>query len=398
MIGLNNLQDARDYLSRVRTGASEAFGLGKEDFREALKRGYAAEGRETDASRIDQMMGSNRTITMARELMGMANPAQVQARNEMGIGLSPDPATRDGQVLGTLASDVVQDRGRSIWWLLNAPQAAANVAQEAVLGKVAPNLYEAPIQKDDRGAPITTERAAKIAGLLGPTNKPLAGITTSYEDIGERRNGKPQKTKVYRKRRYAPGMVEALSIPAGLTVNAGVGLLNPFGGAEGYKAVIPSDEDPSKTDNAVMEVAAKYLLGRTGGLLPWDEFKKVRPDVSKDEYMRYKAFKFDNKGDANPFDDGQVVLPTGVIKATTEGIHGPEIQFLGKSLPIATTVMPTAAAILGTAYGARGRYGGPGRGLAAGLGSALGAMGIGNAIEEERRRRNALENQIDTIN
>ena len=114
--------------------------------------------------------------------------------------------------------------------------------------------------------------------------------------------------------------------------------------------------------------------------------------------MRYKAFKFDNKGDANPFDDGQVVLPTGVIKATTEGIHGPEIQFLGKSLPIATTVMPTAAAILGTAYGARGRYGGPGRGLAAGLGSALGAMGIGNAIEEERRRRNALENQIDTIN
>ena len=395
MIGLNRLQDAREYLRRVRTGASEAFGLGKEDFREALKRGYAAEGRETDASKIDQMMGSNRTITMARELMGMANPAQVQARNEMGIGLSPDRATREGQVLGTLASDVVQDRGRSIWWLLNAPQAAANVTQEALLGKVAPDLYAANIQLDASGNPITSVRAAKNAGLLGPTNKPLAGVTTTYEDVGERRNGKPIKSKVYRKRKYAPGMVEALAIPSGLAVNAGVGLLNPFGGAEGYKAVIPSDEDPSKTDNAVAEVAAKYLLGRTGGLLPWDEFKQVRPDVSKDEYMRYKAFKFDNEGDANPFDDGQVVLPTGVIKATTEGIHGPEIQFLGKSLPLATAVMPTAAAILGTAYGARG---GPRRGLAVGLGSALGAMGIGNAIEEERRRRNALENQIDTIN
>jgi len=313
----------------------------------------------------------------------------------MGIGLSPDRATREGQVLGTLASDVVQDRGRSIWWLLNAPQAAANVTQEAVLGKVAPDLYAADIQLDASGSPITSERAAKNAGLLGPTNKPLAGVTTSYEDVGERRNGKPIKSKVYRKRKYAPGMVEALAIPAGLAVNAGVGLLNPFGGAEGYKAVIPSDEDPSKTDNAVAEVAAKYLLGRTGGLLPWDEFKQVRPDVSKDEYMRYKAFKFDNEGDANPFDDGQVVLPTGVIKATSEGIHGPEIQFLGKSLPIATAVMPTAAAILGTAYGARG---GPRRGLAVGLGSALGAMGIGNAIEEERRRRNALDNQIDTIN
>ena len=395
MIGLNRLQDAREYLRRVRTGASEAFGLGKEDFREALKRGYAAEGRETDASKIDQMMGSNRTITMARELMGMANPAQVQARNEMGIGLSPDRATREGQVLGTLASDVVQDRGRSIWWLLNAPQAAANVTQEALLGKVAPDLYAADIQLDASGNPITSVRAAKNAGLLGPTNKPLAGVTTTYEDVGERRSGKPVKSKVYRKRKYAPGMVEALAIPSGLAVNAGVGLLNPFGGAEGYKAVIPSDEDPSKTDNAVAEVAAKYLLGRTGGLLPWDEFKQVRPDVSKDEYMRYKAFKFDNEGDANPFDDGQVVLPTGVIKATTEGIHGPEIQFLGKSLPLATAVMPTAAAILGTAYGARG---GPRRGLAVGLGSALGAMGIGNAIEEERRRRNALDNQIDTIN
>ena len=394
MIGLN-LQDTREYLRRVRTGASEAFALGKEDFREALKRGYAAEGRETDASKIDQMMGSNRTITMARELMGIANPAQVQARNEMGIGLSPDRATREGQVLGTLASDVVQDRGRSIWWLLNAPQAAANVTQEAVLGKVAPNLYAADIQLDATGNPITSVQAAKNAGLLGPTNKPLAGVTTSYEDIGERRNGKPVKSKVYRKRRYAPGLVEALAIPSGLAVNAGVGLLNPFGGAEGYKAVIPSDEDPSKTDNVVAEIAAKYLLGRTGGLLPWEEFKKVRPDVSKDEYMRYKAFKFDNEGDANPFDDGQFVLPTGVIKATTEGIHGPEIQFLGKSLPIATAVMPTAAAILGTAYGARG---GPRRGLAVGLGSALGAMGIGNAIEGERRRRNALENQIDTIN
>ena len=395
MIGLNRLQDAREYLRRVRTGASEAFGLGKEDFREALKRGYAAEGRETDASKIDQMMGSNRTITMARELMGMANPAQVQARNEMGIGLSPDRATREGQVLGTLASDVVQDRGRSIWWLLNAPQAAANVTQEALLGKVAPDLYAADIQLDATGNPIASVRAAKNAGLLGPTNKPLAGVTTTYEDVGERRNDKPIKSKVYRKRKYAPGMVEALAIPAGLAVNAGVGLLNPFGGAEGYKAVIPSDEDPSKTDNAVAEIAAKYLLGRTGGLLPWDEFKQVRPDVSKDEYMRYKAFKFDNEGDGNPFDDGQIVLPTGVIKATTEGIHGPEIQFLGKSLPLATAVMPTAAAILGTAYGARG---GPRRGLAVGLGSALGAMGIGNAIEEERRRRNALDNQIDTIN
>ena len=51
----------------------------------------------------------------------------------------------------------------------------------------------------------------------------------------------------------------------------------------------------------------------------------------------------------NLFDDGQVVLPTGVLKYTNEGIHGPEVQFLGRSLPVDTGIMPTAAAIVGTA-------------------------------------------------
>ena len=113
------------------------------------------------------------------------------------------------------------------------------------------------------------------------------------------------------------------------------------------------EEDPSKTSNVLGEVGAKYVLGKTGNLLAWDDFKEVRPDVSKDEYMRYKAFKFDNDMDLNPFDDGKAVLPAGIAKYTNEGIHGPEVQFLGRSLPIATGILPTAAAIAGTALGAR---------------------------------------------
>ena len=38
------------------------------------------------------------------------------------------------------------------------------------------------------------------------------------------------------------------------------------------------------------------------------------------------------------------------------------------------------------------------RGLKYGLGSTLAAMGVGNLLEQERRRRNAEENQLDTIN
>ena len=60
-----------------------------------------------------------------------------------------------------------------------------------------------------------------------------------------------------------------MSIPAGIAINTGLGLMTPFGGAEGYKAALPSDEDPSKTSNVIGEVAAKYFLGRTGNLLPY---------------------------------------------------------------------------------------------------------------------------------
>ena len=194
---------------------------------------------------------------------------------------------------------------------------------------------------------------------------------------------------------HKPGHVDLLAIPAGFAINTSVGLMNPFGGSDGYKAVVPNEDDPTKTSNILGEVGAKYILGRTGNLLAWDDFKEVRPDVSKDEYMRYKALKFDNEMDLNPFDDGKAVAPGGIAKYTNEGIHGPEIQFLGKSLPLATGIMPTAAAIAGTAYGAR--RGGVRGGLKAGAASTAGAMLLGNIIEGERRRRNKAENERDTI-
>ena len=379
------LQEALDFLGRVKQGATEEFGHGREDYRDALKRGYAELGRETDGSKLNQTLGSNRTMTMLSEMIGQADPVQVEMRNRMGLGLSPDRATRIGQVLGSLGGDLVQDRGRSLWWLINAPQAVGNILQEAALHKMAPNLYTADPVTDEMGNQVYMKNKAtgQRLGVLDKEGKTTKGITAG-------------KKGALRGRRYAPGMTEALMVPAGFVINSSIGLMNPFGGQEGYKAVLESDEDASKTSNVLGEVAAKYVLGRTGNLLPWDEFKKVRPDVSKDEYMKYKAFKFDNSGDLNLFDDGQVVLPTGVLKYTNEGIHGPEVQFLGRSLPVHTGIMPTAAAIVGTALGARigdakGRRGIRG-GMIGGTASALGSMAIGNIIEGERRRRNAEEN------
>lgn len=378
------INDILSALGRAKEGAVKAFGEGREDHRQAARRAREARGEEIEGTKIGQMMASNRTATLLRELLGMANAGDIAARKSMGLGLSDDRATRTGQILGTLAGDIVQDRGRELWWLLNAPQATANVIQEVALKRSAPELYGAsPVMF--KGQQVRSPKQAKLAGVANSDGTTKAGIS--------------KKGKTYMQRNYAPGMVDALAIPTGIAINSGIGLLNPFGGQEGYKAVIESEEDPSKTNNVIGEIAAKYVLGKTGGLLPWDEFKKVRPDVSKDEYMRYKAFKFDNEGDLNPF-DGDMVLPTGVLKATTEGIHGPEVQFLGRSLPVATAILPAAAAIAGTAQGARmgARSGRAVRGgMIGGMASlALGSL-TGNMIEGERRRRNQAENERDKM-
>ena len=377
---MSRLDAARDFLKRMREGASKEFGYGREDQRQAYRRSREDQGLEIDATRGEQMIGSNRTWTMLQELRGKANPADVQARQRMGMGLSDDTATRMGQVAGVMASDLVQDRGRELWWLINAPQALATLAQDAALKATAPDLFKTKLVTDVKGNPVKSPKQAYLMDIADKQGRPKVGYSRTQDG--------------YAQRLEEPGRVDALNVPAGIAVNTAIGLMTPFGGAEGYKAVFADEEDPSKSTNPVAEVAAKYILGRTGGLLSWDEFKKVRPDVSKDEYMRYKAFKFDNKTDLNPF-DGDIVLPTGVLKATTEGIHGPEVQFLGRSLPVSTAFIPTAAAIAGTALGAR-RYGARG-GLAAGLASTAGGMLVGNVLEQERRRRNALENELSTI-
>ena len=381
---LNRIQNIKDTLRRVQKGATQAYGEGREDHRQAARRAREASGKDLESTKIGQMTSSNRTMTMLREIFGVANREDIRIRKQMGMGLSDDMATRVGQVIGQLGADVTQDRTRELWWLINAPQAAANIAQEVALKRRAPDLY-----KSTKIPGVTEDKVARERGILDREDEPTKG----YSRVPKRKGGG------FQKRNYEPGFVDALSIPTGIAINSGIGLLNPLGGQEGYKAVLESEEDPNKTNNIIGEVAAKYILGRTGNLLPWDEFRKVRPDVSKDEYMAYKAFKFDNDMDLNAL-DGDLVAPTGVLKVTDEGIHGPEVQFLGRSLPVTTALIPAAAAIAGTAEGAR--YGArSGRGVRGGFLGGMGALAVGsltgNLLEQERRRRNALDNETDTM-
>ena len=113
--------------------------------------------------------------------------------------------------------------------------------------------------------------------------------------------------------------------------------------------------------------------------------------------MDFNNFKFDKPlADINPLDDGQVGIGSGFLKATSEGIHGPELQMLGRRLPLTTGVVPFGSAVAGAALG--GKYGGEKpvrRGFMGGMvGLAVGQI-AGNIIENERRRRNTVENELD---
>ena len=375
-------------LDRLKAGFKDRYSEGREDYRNAYYAARELQGLDQEDVRINTTFATNPTAVMVRDLMGKSEPIYRGQREERGMGLSNDAVTRSGQVLGTLANDLTQDHSRSFWWLMNAPQAAGNVFNEMALSASQPGLFK----HDDTGLAMP----AMVNGAVKTYDKPeltrenvrkyeaaVAADLISKE--GTKRKGVGQKDGMLTKRRYAPGDVAALGIPTGLAINAGIGLLNPLGGSGGYAAVLPSEDDPSKTSNVLLEVASKYILGKTGNLLPYDEFSKHRPDVSPDDYGRYKAFKYEKGLDLNPFDDGQVTLPTGVVKATMEGIHGPEVQFLGRSLPLTTTITPFLGALAGGAIGVRGK-----RPIKGGLIGGTAGLAVGAAtgmIAEEIRRR-----------
>ena len=206
---------------------------------------------------------------------------------------------RAAQVAGTVTADVARDGLRNIWWFINAPQALASLA--ALQGM------------HDASKPFVQVKDKQF------TNKPLIKGQT---------------------------MRLAATMPAVIAMSTGIGNI---GRPDGYKAIIPSETDPRKTADPTGEFLSRYFLGRSGRLLPYSEFVKERPDVSPDEYGRYKAYQFDKNIDLNPLDGDFNIL--GALRGTTDGIHGPELNFMGKSMPALTAILPTAAAVLGARRG-----------------------------------------------
>ena len=232
-------------------------------------------------------------------------------------GQAPSAGARAQQIGGALAADVMSDGLRNIWWFLNAPQALTQLT-------LLEGLHREQVGMENPGtnASIGDEELAARLKQVNPT----------HDSLLKNRN-----------------IRLAATVPAIIAMSTGIGNI---GRPAGYKAVLPSESDPRRTDSPIGELVSRYFLGRTGRLLPYDEFSKERPDVSESEYRRYKAYQFDRKTDLNPFDDGTFNI-LGALKGTATGIHGPEINFMGKSMPAATAILPTLAAAAGARYGFR---------------------------------------------
>ncbi|EHA63720.1 hypothetical protein [Synechococcus sp. WH 8016] len=380
----------KNRLTQAAIAARSAFQPSSEDFIAVKREINRRQGKNPEGPRGEVAVDRMPLVDGIREVFGGYSDDHMNVRRSQNIDLMKQNAHQQvGSILGRTASDAVNNGVRSFWWLVNAPQAVSDLVSEQGAGWMnrdglygADELIKSEAENrqwiDSKGAVMDNDVRVRKPNVLADDID--LDILRKYMDMypeaknrrirdlaeieREKNLGKDEaeinnliKNKVsrydpiYSRKRTNNNLSTLLALPAAVGINAGLGLVTPFGGSEGRKAIFPSDEDPSKTSNVFTEIAAKYFLGRQGDLLPWEEFKKVRPDVSKSDYMSYKGYRFNKKEDWNIL-DGDFNIANGILKGDADGIDGAEIMFLGKSMPVNTVLAPTGLAVIGAAAGA----------------------------------------------
>jgi len=132
------------------------------------------------------------------------------------------------QAAGVALGDAATDGARNIWWFLNAPQAIASLA---VLQAI-----HAPAKRE----------AERIQGQLGVDLPENDRVITPYGNRTVR-------------------LAAALPAIIGTSLAIGNAYRQP-----GFAAAVPSEVDRKQAADPLAELGARYFLGRTGALLPYD--------------------------------------------------------------------------------------------------------------------------------
>lgn len=187
------------------------------------------------------------------------------------------------------------------------------------------------------------------------TNKSLSSVW-KYTNV-PRMAGELGKT-VAQKAGLDPltGAVLTAAVPVGLMALSGVrGPISQGLRPPGYKAVAPKskEEDPTgRTPQSVpLELALRYGLGQRSQILPYQEFKKERPDVSPSTYVQYRRYEQSKPqpGSLVGIDpEGQSFTTVGgLVRGSAKGLNDPELRI--KGFPVTLSGLAGTAAGLGTA-------------------------------------------------
>ena len=114
---------------------------------------------------------------------------------------------------------------------------------------------------------------------------------------------------------------------------------------KGYKSLVQAslEKDPTGRTplSPLVEIPLRQLTGRPGDLLPYQEFKKDRPDILPSQYVNYRRYtqKRSKPGDLVTIDPetGTFVTAQGIVKGSVEGLAGdPEIRLMGRPVTVSS--------------------------------------------------------------
>lgn len=226
-----------------------------------------------------------------------------QAFSDPRVGL----AGKAGYVTGRLVHDLINDGTRVPWWVLNHPMAQTAVAADLAADAAGLN-------------PDYDTYHQLVDGRNDPAVRPAIDQAFAHDmGLSYRGEGSGIPFSVARK---VPAIIASSAL---LATSGNSNFANIAGGGRlpGFEAVIPVDGDKTQSANPLLELGARYMFGRTGRVLPWEEFTEERPDVAPGDYGAYRAHQFNS---------GPLL---GIAKATSRNIDAePEFTMMGFRVPL----------------------------------------------------------------
>jgi hypothetical protein len=246
----------------------------------------------------------NRFQSMVRgSALAVGDRGYRQAFSDPRVGA----AGKAGYVAGRLVHDIVNDGSRVPWWVLNHPMAQTAVASDLAADAAGLNpdygVYEQlrSARGDEISRPAIDEEFAADMGF-------------SFRGEGK---GVPLGLA-----RKVPAIIASSAL---LATSGNSDFANIAGGGRqpGFESILPVEGDKTQSANPLGELGIRYMFGRTGRLLPWEEFTAERPDVSPTDYGNYRAYQYSS---------GPLL---GIAKATSRNVDAePEFAMMGFRVPL----------------------------------------------------------------